>query len=328
MLTSFIIYPEKRVAICTYNKNVKDKWPEEDFIEYETTDQDGTKEKMKLAEKQITLKNKDKENPKEVTCREIRKLSKSGQQTSILTTNWVLDIVAVGLYMFARWCQENFFNYMAQNFDIDGLVSYEKETTSDTKLLVNPAYRQIESELKSLNGKLSRQKTLFANTTIKAEHEKGKKLQRSIAKKAEIHQGITELEAQIIDKKNQKSKVDRKITFASLRPTEKFTNAINVRKQFMDNIKMIAYRAETAMYNMIKNQLSHPDEGRQLLQQIFTSDADITPDYLNKTLTVKLHNLNYKKMDKAAQYLCERLNETDTEYPGTDLKIIYKLVSS
>ena len=320
---------QKRVAICTYNKNVKDKWPQEDFIEYEMVDQqDGTMEKIKLAEKKITLTNKDKENPKEITCREIRKLSKSGHQTSIITTNWVLPIVDIGFYMFARWCQENFFKYMAENFDIDGLVSYSKETISDTKELVNPAYRQVESELKSLNGKLSRQKTLFANSTLKAENETGKKLERSIAKKAEVYQMIQELQEQIIAIKDKKKKIDRKIPFASLLEDEKFTNAINVRKQFMDNIKMIAYRAETAMYNMIKNQLSHPDEGRQLLQKIYTSDADIIPDYTNKSLTVKLHNLNYRKDDKVVQYLCEKLNETDTTYPGTDLKIIYQLVSS
>jgi len=85
---------EKRVAICTYNKNVKDKWQEEDFTEYETINEDGTKEKLKLSEKIITLKNNDKANPIEVSCREIRKLSKSGHQTSILTTNWTLGIVA------------------------------------------------------------------------------------------------------------------------------------------------------------------------------------------------------------------------------------------
>lgn len=56
---------------------------------------------------------------------------------------------------------------MTENFDIDGLVSYTKETISDTKMLVNPEYRQLESELKSLNGKLSKQKTLFANVTLK-----------------------------------------------------------------------------------------------------------------------------------------------------------------
>jgi len=60
---------------------------------------------------------------------------------------------------------------------------------------------------------------------------------------------------------------------------------------------------------MIKNKLSHLDKGRQLLQKIFTSDADIFPDYLNKTLTIKLHNLNYKKDDKVMQYLNEKLNE-------------------
>lgn len=319
---------EKRVAVCTYNKNVKDKWPQEDFIEYETIQEDGTTEKIKLSEKKITLKNNDKQNPKEVTCREIRKLSKSGHQTSILTTNWTLGIVAIGLYMFARWCQENFFKYMTDNFDIDGLVSYTKEIISDTKMLVNPAYRQLESELKSLNGKLSKQKTLFANMALKEEPEKGKKLERSIAKKAEVHQEIKSLEAQIITIKDKRKNVDRKITFASLPQMEKFSNAINVRKHFMDNIKMIAYRAETGMYNMIKNQLSHPDEGRKLLQLIYSSDADLIPDYKNKTLTVKLHNLNYRRDDKVVQYLCEKLNETETQFPGTDLTIIYQLVST
>ena len=318
---------EKRVAICTYNKNVKDKWPEEDFIEYEMLQEDGTKEKIKLYEKKIILKNRDKENPREVTCREIRKLAKSGHQTSILTTNWTLGIVAIGFYMFARWCQENFFHYMSENFDLDGLVSYAKEIISDTRMLVNPEYKQLESELKSLNGKLCKQKTLFANFTLKEPSEKGKKLERSIAKKSEIYQEIKGLEAQILTIKDKKSQVDRKVTFASLPQTEKFSNAINVRKQFMDNIKMIAYRGETAMYNIIKNQLSHPDDGRKLLQLIYTSDADIIPDYSNKTLTVKLHNLNYRKDDKVVQYLCEHLNETETEFPGTDLKIIYQLVS-
>ncbi len=319
---------EKRVAICTYNKNVKDKWPEEDFMEYEMTQEDGTIEKIKLAEKRITLENRDKDNPKEVSCREIRKLSKSGHQTSILTTNWMLGIVAIGFYMFARWCQENFFLYMNQNFDIDGLVSYAKEIVGDTKMLVNPEYRQLENELKSLNGKLSRQKTLFANTTLKEETKKGKKLERSIAKKAEILQDIKGLEAEIIAIKDKKKQVDRKITFASLPETEKFSNAINIRKHFMDNIKMIAYRSETGMYNMIKNQLSHPDEGRKLLQMVYNSDADIIADYQNKTLTVKLHNLNYWNYDKALKYLCEKLNETETDFPGTDLKIIYQLVSA
>ncbi len=300
------------------------------FYLYETVREDGTEEKLKLTEKELTLTFGPEKDAKEIKCREIRKLSKSGHQTSIITTNWILDILSIGLYMFARWCQENFFKYMTDNFDIDGLVSYSMEKVSETKLLINPVYKQLDSQVRSLNGKLSKQKILFTNTTLKMVNEKGKKLTKAIAKKAEIHHEIGALESQITEIKNKKKKVDRKITFASLPPEKKFSNVINVRKQFMDNIKMISYRAETAMYNLIKSQLGqhHQDEGRKLLQQVYSSDADIIPDYSNKTLTVKLHNFNIKKEDRVVQHLCEKLNETETEYPGTDLRIIYKLVSS
>ena len=56
---------------------------------------------------------------------------------------------------------------MTENFGIDGLVSYSKEMISDTQMLVNPAYKKLESELRSLNGKLSKQKTLFVNIRLK-----------------------------------------------------------------------------------------------------------------------------------------------------------------
>ncbi len=69
--------------------------------------------------------------------------------------------------MFSRWSQENFFKYMMQHFAIDGLVSYLKETVDDTKILVNPAWRKLENELRKLNGKLTRRKAEFATLTLK-----------------------------------------------------------------------------------------------------------------------------------------------------------------
>jgi len=57
----------ERVAICTYNKNVKNNWPQEDFIEYEMVDQqDGTMEKIRLAEKKIILPITTKKIPKKL----------------------------------------------------------------------------------------------------------------------------------------------------------------------------------------------------------------------------------------------------------------------
>jgi hypothetical protein len=45
------------------------------------------------------------------------------------------------------------------------------------------------------------------------------------------------------------------------------------------------------------------------------------------TLTVRLHHLNNHASDEAARYLAEQLNATESVYPGTNLRLVYKLVS-
>ena len=64
-----------------------------------------------------------------------------------------------------------------------------------------------------------------------------------------------------------------------------------------------------------------------MLRQIFTADADLVPNQAAKTLTVRLHHLSSHAADEAARSLAEQLNRTETVYPGTDLKLVCKLVS-
>ena len=122
--------------------------------------------------------------------------------------------------------------------------------------------------------------------------------------------------------------MDRKITYSQLPEPERFSNAINDRKHFADTIKMIAYRGETAMCNLIRKDMGHPNEARKLMRRIYMSDADIQPNYDNKTLTVSLHRLNHWRDDKVMGKLCEQMNQTQTRFPGTDLTIKYKVVAA
>jgi hypothetical protein len=80
---------EQRIAFCTYRKNVKEDWPDEEFTEYTEIDGEGEKEVLQLAERETILYGqKEKGKPKKtVTVREIRKKSPSGHQTAIITTN-------------------------------------------------------------------------------------------------------------------------------------------------------------------------------------------------------------------------------------------------
>ena len=91
---------------------------------------------------------------------------------------------------------------------------------------------------------------------------------------------------------------------------------------------MISYRAETSMAAIVREKMARPDDGRALLRQIFDTEVDLIPDTEQGTLTVQLHHLTQQAHDEAVRHLCEELNATETLFPGTELRLIYKLGSS
>ena len=91
---------------------------------------------------------------------------------------------------------------------------------------------------------------------------------------------------------------------------------------------MIAYRAETSMASTVREKLKRTDDARALLRQIYSTEVDLIPDLEAKTLTVCLHHLTQAAHDTAVRYLCEELTATETTFPGTDLRLVYKLGSS
>ena len=325
---NFYDFWEDRIAVCTYKKNVTDKWDESEFKEYTGSLPFGTEQTVCLAERGVLLQNKG--SKKKIWAREIRKKKNSGHQTSIITTNFKLPIILVGLYMFARWGQENFFKYMMQEFGIDTLVSYLRSKIPTTKTLINPLFRDLENKRKKLTSKLNIIKAKFANLILKCESIEDKEMEKYLSKKQETQQEIQGFEKEIEEIKEQKKLTPRKITYDELPENKKFDNVINERKHFLDTIKIIAYRAETAMVNIIKQYMNdfHKDEARMLLKQIYKSDADLIVDRENKTLTVKIHPLSHHKNDRILEQLCEQLNQTQTLFPDTDLTLIYKLGSS
>jgi hypothetical protein len=82
--------------VITYRKHVKDKWNRDDFKSVETQINDA-KVTMQICEKPVQLGKH--------SFREIRKLSTSDHQTSIITTHPTLEQAIVPPQMFARWSQ-------------------------------------------------------------------------------------------------------------------------------------------------------------------------------------------------------------------------------
>ncbi len=346
---------EERIACCTYNKYVKDNWSESEFREHEIENEYGETEKIKLAERGVLIEGKETEKLSEpmtvctfeetengvktkatrkrtrkkrsIWAREVRKLSDNGHQTSIITTNYKLSIILIGIYMFARWCQENYFKYMIKNFGLDMLISYYMQKISDTTLLVNPQWRKLDKQVRSINGKLKRLEAKFGALTYDADDEMDEKQNKKYnTKKAQLQEDISIYRKQLEECKKEKNEVPIKITFEEFPEDEKFEGVYNERKQLVDTIKMIAFRAETALASFVKNYTKKPKEARALIVQFFKSDADIKVDKQNKLLHIYIHHQPTNRDNISLTALCQTLNETQIEYPGTDMKMVYELL--
>lgn len=308
-----------RVACLTYRKKPGDDWPEVEFSNREVRLVCGELVTMRLAERGTFLGGL-------LWVREFRRLTDSGHQTAIVTTDYIGAMSVLAATMFARWSQENFFAYMRSHYGLDKLISYGTEEVPDTVKVVNPQYRRLDGELRKRRSRLNRVAAEFGSLGLEGEIAP-LKVEAYERKKAGLQYETEVLSAEIEALKTERKSVERHITFKELPEEARFERLAVSSKHFIDTIKMIAYRAETAMAQIMKEKMSRHDDARALLQSIYSTEADLFPDETAETLTVRLHNMASRSHDAAVSHLCDELNATETVYPGTNLRMVYELVS-
>jgi hypothetical protein len=230
--------------------------------------------------------------------------------------------------MFARWGQENFFKYMVESFGIDSITSYYKNLIPDMSSVVNPEYRELDRQHKSITTRINNRKIKYAGTSLQNKEMSKREIQRYAKTKSDLQLEIEDLEKQRAEIIEKKRSIEKKILFKDLDENQKFTTSVNERKFFLDTIKIIAYRAETAMCNIIKKQMTSPQQARTLIRKLYSAGADIELDQNNSVLFVKLHRTNHWADDCILEYLCAQLNETETVFPATKLTCQFKLVTA
>jgi hypothetical protein len=310
---------QKRIAILTYHKFPKEDWPAEQFTAHRVQLAGGRAVTMKLAERGTQLSNK-------FWVREIRKLTDSGHQTALLTTNFQASMGALAVSLFARWSQENFFRYMREHYGLDRLVEYGTELIPESTEVVNPQWRQLDSQIRSKTGQRYRLSAEFGALAL-SEGLSEPEVQSYEQRKGQLQEEIQHVEVEIDHLKQQRKQTAHHVPIQSLPQEERFTRLRTERKHFIDTIKMIAYRAETSLVSLLREHLARSDDARTLVRQIFDTEADLLPDLNAKTLTVRIHHLTQSAHDQALEKLCSALNETQTVFPGTDLTLFLKIGS-
>lgn len=312
---------QQRIACYTYRKYVNDKWPESEFTRQRVLMPGGEKLNINLAERGIYYKKE------KIWVREIRKLTESGHQTALITTDYFNDMAQIGGRMFARWSQENFFKYMMEHYGIDRLIQHGVEKMDETVKLVNPVYRQLDSRVRSSRATLARKTRTYGELIFEAEIDEHT-VARYTEKKSVLREEIEALTKDLETLKGERKQTDKHVLYSDLPKSEQFKKLKSRGKQFVDTIKMIAYRAETAMAQIAKEFMLKKDESRAFIRQIFMTDADMQPDHQAEILHIRLHTMTNPRNNVYAEKLCLVLNDSETVFPGTNLRMVYSLVSN
>ena len=93
---------------------------------------------------------------------------------------------------------------MRMHYNSDALVDFYLDDIPDTTQVVNPAYRELDSKIHSINGKLTRRLSQFGAINLKSDIE-AKKVKAFEQKKATLLEEITEFQNKLEECKNKNS---------------------------------------------------------------------------------------------------------------------------
>ena len=323
-----------RIAVQTYRRGTYEPWPVESFAVHNVAVAHGHHTTMRLAERTLELPavaaiaaTANAQAIPAVTLREIRRLCDDTiHQTSIITTVRQTPMAPVASHMFARWAQENFFKYGEREFAIDRLAGYALAPAPGHQTIKNPAYVALDADVRRGRAKLA--KLLAERGSLMLESNDQHGVAQHLARCAMLDPPIAELENHLNDVRKKRRATTKRIAIKDIPEDQRPQLIAPARTQFLNTIRIAAYRAETALAGLLREHLVRHDDARALLQDLFTHDADLIPDHQAKTLTVRLHHFTNPQASQAINAMLDGLNQTETNYPGTNLTLRYEMVSS
>lgn len=252
--------------------------------------------------------------------RQVTRLTDDGKQTPILTSRWDLRDIVVAYRMFERWRQENFFKYMRQEFLIDALSDYQVEPDDPERSVPNPARKAVDKELRKARARWNQMKQTYGQVLLDYIEGRTPTMHEFQAADQKIYQEIQVAAERVAELAAQQKTLPLRVPLAEARPGEELVKLSTERKHLTNVLKLVAYQIESDLVNLIRPHYARAeDEGRTLIQTVLQSTA--TLELADQELRVTLSPLSSPHRSQAVAALCENLNQAQTCFPGTDLRM-------
>ncbi len=297
------------------------KLPRSAFVEHAAI-LDGREVKYLLAERELRLLSGKKER---LPVREIVQLSEDGKhQTSIVTSLRGVPPAQVAYRMFERWRQENFFKYMGEEFALDALVQYGVEEADAARMVPNPKRKKKERECERIRHEVEQLERQLGAAAADNEETRRPTMRGFKIANGDIGKALRAKRDELERLRGEAHELPARVTAGEAANGGRVVRLRTESKRLTDVLKMVAYRAESMLAQMIRPHYSRAeDEGRKLIVSAIDLAGDL--DVAEGELRITLEPAASPNRTRAIAALCLQLNETDTVYPGTTLRLRYAI---
>jgi hypothetical protein len=255
--------------------------------------------------------------------RQVTRRMDNGHQTPILTSRRDLSAARVAYRMFDRWRQENFLKDLCQEYALDALVEYATVPDDPAREVPNPVWAAVDAQLRQAQAQLDRLEAeygleAFANLEQQRRTMRGFKIAQG-----KLGQKIWSAWQRVLQLQQRRIAVPRRVPVQSL-TEEPVVKLAPERKHLTNVLKIVAYQAESDLLRLVAPHYRRAgDEGRTLLQSALASAADLKVNQTELRATLAPQSSPHRTRAIAA--LCEELNQTNTVFPGSHLRLRYAI---
>ena len=251
--------------------------------------------------------------------RQVTRLCDNGHQTQVITSRWDLSDFEVADRMFERWRQENFFKYMREEFLLDALVDYHIEPEDPTRTIRNPERRTLDKEIRAARADAAKIEREFGTAAANNTEQRRPTMRGFKIAHAKLGRQLRAARARVVQLVAQRRGVPERVEVRDISDGAVVKLATE-RKHLTDIIKMVAYQAESDLLALLRPHYARAvQEGRTLLHELFATAGDIQVS--DTELRITLAPLSSPHRTRAAQGLCEILDQTATIFPGSRLRM-------
>jgi len=251
---------------------------------------------------------------KYVWLRQVVRLRDDGRQTAVVTDRSDLPAAMVLYLMFNRWRQENFFKYMQDEFALDAILEYGELPLTTPVDRPNPKLIAIDKKLTKAAAEVARIQASLGQDLADNEEAKRRTVRGFKIAQAKQLQELRRAQARVARLSARRDALPKRVLAPELRRLK------TERRLIANAIKIVAYRAESRLLDMVRSVYSRADdEGRTLLHAAFQSAGTI---HVTATdLTVTLAQQSSPHRTRAISDICDRLTALNVKFPGTELRM-------